>query len=99
MSENSFCGSRRYQLVGVNAALSRLAPTSPSAPPASEGSRRRSLAKYAHEGSQRRSEDENSQKHNEGDFICSTLGDGAGEPFPAGTVSGSRRALFQNGGR
>src|SRR5260370_27336406 len=44
MSENSLCGSRRYQLVGVNAALSRLAPTSPSARPASEGSRRRSLA-------------------------------------------------------
>src|ERR1700733_4145816 len=71
--------------------------TTPTAPPTSEDSSSSSPAKQAHEQLQRRSDDENSQKHNEGDFACSALGDGAGERFPAGAVSGGRRDLFQNG--
>src|SRR5580658_3837973 len=73
--------------------------TTPTAPPTSEDSSSSPPATQAHKQLQRRSDDENSHKHNEGDFVCSTLDNGAGERFPAGAVSGGRRALFQNGAR
>ena len=71
--------------------------TTLGAPASSESSSSGPLAKHAHEGFQRRSDYEKSQKHHEGDFICSFPGDGAGERFAAGAVSGGRRGLFQNG--